>query len=59
MNSQLSLAIPGLPTNTTLYEFAQLLAWLFSDGERERAREKEGESRERESEEKKKMRERV
>jgi len=56
MNSQLSLAIPGLPTNTTLYEFAQLLAWLFSDGERERVREKEGE-RERESEEKKKMRE--
>lgn len=33
MNSQLSLAIPALPANTTLYEFAQLLAWLFSDVE--------------------------
>jgi len=48
MNSQLSLAIPGLPANTTLYEFAQLLAWLFSDGERERERARE---REREREE--------
>jgi len=53
MNSQLSLAIPGLPTNT-LYEFAQLLAWLFSDGERERAREEEGE---REREEKRREKE--
>lgn len=36
MNSQLSLAIPALPANTTLYEFAQLLARLFSERERER-----------------------
>lgn len=49
MNSQLSLAIPALPANTTLYEFAQLLAWLFSDGkcvcvwEREGEREKKWE----------------
>lgn len=41
MNSQLSLAIPGLPANTTLYEFAQLLAWLFSDGERGREEERQ------------------
>jgi hypothetical protein len=33
MNSQLSLAIPALPANTTLHEFAQLLAWPFSDRE--------------------------
>lgn len=47
MNSQLSLAIPALPANTTLHEFAQLLAWLFSDGkcawEREGEREKKWE----------------
>lgn len=45
MNSQLSLAIPALPANTTLYEFAQLLAWLFSDGKCVCGREKEREKK--------------
>jgi len=47
MNSQLSLTIPALPANTTLCEFAQLLARLFSPMRSESGR---GRERERERE---------
>lgn len=57
MNSQLSLAIPALPANTTLDEFAQLLAQLLpgsEDGGRKSKGEGKGE-RERYSRRKKKL----
>jgi len=59
MNSQLSLTIPALPANTTLCEFAQLLARLFSPMRSEREGEEErGRERERERERRRRVRDR-